>query len=897
MAGARPMSGATMRLTNRLRTTVSAAVVGACAFGFAGIAAAQDGPATIDDIIVTAQKREQNLQDVPIVVTTLSQEVLEGAGVRDIKDLQILTPGMTVTSTSSEASTTVRIRGVGTVGDNPGLESSVGVVIDGVYRSRNSVGFGDLGELSRIEVLKGPQGTLFGKNTSAGVINIITEAPSFTPGFNAEANIGNYNAHGVSGSVTGPITDSLAFRLYGGFRMRDGFYDVNTGDGPRPQTDDANQDFSTVRGQLLWLPNDNTSLRLIVDYSHRDEYCCTGVQIRSGPTTAFIDLLSNGPGARPPAAGFGALPFSRLAYANRESGQEVDDRGVSLEANIDLPGLFGGATLTSVTSAREWETELGQDIDYTGADIAYRNQDGQNGYSVDNLTQEFRLAGSTDRLDWLVGLFATSENVTRKDSWFFGADYTPYISFLLSANLNGLSGGAFPISPGIIGCFTRPGQTPGPTGLQGCLASGGTGALPVGPGGALVTIPTAQATGQGFTVGQGYADVYDQDSTSFAIFTNNTWHVTEQFDLNLGLRYTQDDKSLDGRQQNVGTNGAACAAAGANQAAIAGALGAAGAGGVLGAICLPFTNPAFNNRVVSESFDDGELSGTIKASYRLNPSVLAYASYARGYKSFGYNLDRVHRTGTTTPVSSLFFPSETVDSYEAGVKTTLLDRTLLLNATYFHQTFENFQLNTFNGVGFTVEPVPELTSQGVDADMVWFTPVEGLSLQGGVTYTDAQYGMFTAADLVDPNNFPAASLLPGSRPSFAPEWSATMSINYDRSLGNGLRGGFNLAGKYMSEYNTGSDLLPFKLQDAFTTLNGRVIFGAENEAWTAEFWVQNMTDEEYVQVAYNGPLQGTFFQSTVQPNGTFYNPALDTGTYDAFLGQPRTYGATLRFKY
>ena len=154
-----------MRLTNLLRTTASAAVVGAVAFGFAGAASAQEGPqdraTTVDDIIVTAQKREQNLQDVPIVVTSLSEEVLEDAGVRDIKDLQILTPGLTVTSTASEASTTARIRGVGTVGDNPGLESSVGVVIDGVYRSRNSVGFGDLGDLQRIEVLKGPQGTLF----------------------------------------------------------------------------------------------------------------------------------------------------------------------------------------------------------------------------------------------------------------------------------------------------------------------------------------------------------------------------------------------------------------------------------------------------------------------------------------------------------------------------------------------------------------------------------------------------------------------------------------------------------------------------------------------------------------------------------------------------------------
>ncbi len=862
-----------MRLTNLLRATVSTAVVGACVFGFAGVAAAQDGPQTIDDIIVTAQKREQNLQDVPIVVTSLSQEVLDGAGVRDIKDLQILTPGMTVTSTSSEASTTARIRGVGTVGDNPGLESSVGVVIDGVYRSRNSVGFGDLGELARIEVLKGPQGTLFGKNTSAGVINIITEAPSFTPGFNAELNVGSYGTMGASGSVTGPISDNLAFRLYAARRVRDGFMDIDTGDGPRILTDDNNQDFGTVRGQLLWLPNDNTSIRLIADYSKRDEYCCIGTQIRTGPTYPFVDGLSTGTGQRPPAAGFGTLPFSRTGYANRDSGQEVEDRGVSIEANIDIPSM--NAALTSVTSWRQWDSSLGQDIDYTGADIAYREQDGDYGFSVDNLTQEFRLAGSNDSFDWLFGVFATSEDIERGDSWYYGADYTPFLSFLLSSSLNRVNP-ALPISPSTIGCYTLAGQTA--AGFGGCLGTGGA----VGGG------------GPGFGVGQGFEDNYTQESTSFALFTNNTWHVTEQFDVTLGLRYTMDDKSLDGLQNNVNGNGTACGAALANAGAIGAVLGAA-TPTILGNFCLPWSNAAYNNRVVSESFDDGELSGTIKAAFRLNTSIMAYASYARGYKSFGYNLDRV-QTGIT-PNASLFFPSEVVDSYELGLKMTLLDRTLLLNATYFDQTFENFQLNTFLGTAFVVESIPELTSRGFDADMVWFTPIEGLSFQGGVTYTDAQYGVFTAADLSSPGNFPQLSLLPGARASFAPEWSATGSINFDRNIGGGLRAGFSLAAKYMDDYNTGSDLLPAKQQEAFTTMNGRIMIGTEDERWTAEFWVQNLTDEEYIQVAFNAPLQGGAFQSTLQPNGTFYNPALDTQTYDAFLGQPRTYGATLRFRY
>ncbi|HEV2081321.1 MAG TPA: TonB-dependent receptor [Brevundimonas sp.] len=873
-----------MRLNHILRTTVSAAVVGAAVFGAGAVAAQEQEVTRVDDIIVTAQKREQSLQDVPIVVTTLSEELLEDAGVRDIKDLQILTPGMTVTSTQSEASTTARIRGVGTVGDNPGLESSVGVVIDGVYRSRNSVGFGDLGELSRIEVLKGPQGTLFGKNTSAGVINIITEQPSFTPEWEAEATIGNYDARAVSGSVSGPLTDTLAFRLYAGRRLRDGFYEVNTGDGPRTLRDDANQDFGTVRGQLLWLPNENTSLRLIADYSRRDEYCCVGVQVRTGPTYPFIDATSAGTGQRPPAPGFGFLPFSRQAFANRDTFTDIEDKGVSLEANIDMPSLLGGATLTSITAWRDWSSDVGMDIDYTGADIAYRPQDGGYGYSVENLSQELRLAGSTDRLDWLVGLFATTEDIDRQDSFWFGDDYGPVLSFQLSAALNGANP-LIPVSPSIIPCFTRPGQTA--LQLQQCLGTGGAvfGA----------TGPTAVPPGPTFAAGQSLSDRYSQKSDSIAIFTNNTFRVTDQFDITLGLRFTSDKKELTGLQDNLGANQGVCAAGLANAAAITTVVGAANAPQILGRLCLPWSNPFYDNRTISEDVSDEEISGTIKAAYRLNDSIMAYASYARGYKSFGYNMDRV-QTGVT-PNASLFFPSEMVDSYEAGVKMTLLDRTLLLNVTYFDQRFEDFQLNTFLGTAFVVESIPELNSKGVDADFLWFTPIEGLSLQGGVTYTDAQYGEFTAADLFNPANFPGLSLLPGSRPSFAPEWSVVGGINFDRSLGGGLRGGFSLNGKWMSEYNTGSDLLPYKMQDDYAVVNGRISLGTEDERWTLELWAQNLTDEEYTQVAYNGFLQGSGFSTVQQPDGSFYNPATDSQTIDAFLGAPRTYGMTLRFRY
>ena len=860
-----------MRLTNRLRTTVSAAVVGAVAFGFAGAAAAQE-VSSVDDIIVTAQKREQSLQDVPLVVTTLSSEMLQDAGVRDIKDLQILTPGMTVTSTQSEASTTARIRGVGTVGDNPGLESSVGVVIDGVYRSRNGVGFGDLGELSRIEVLKGPQGTLFGRNTSAGVINIITEAPSFTPGADLEVTAGNYGAWGVAGSVTGPISDQIAGRLYLATRERDGFYDIDTGDGPRTATDDANQSFWTARGQLLIQPSDTASIRLIADYTKRDEYCCVGVQIRSGPTAQLIDLLSNGTGVQPAAPGFARLPFSRLGYANRDTTQVMEDMGLSAEANIDFDSI--NATLTSVTSWRNWSTSNAMDIDYTGADILYRNAD-EYGYTVENVSQELRLAGSTGAFDWLIGGFATLENIGRDDSYNFGADYNPYLSLLLTSQLGALTGNTGVISPARLGCTSIPGATVNQ--LLGCFYG------------------LAPASGPVNIVGQGVNDHYSQRSTSFALFTNNTLHLGEQFDLTFGLRYTADYKRLLAQQDNINGNGASCAGTIANATTIGNAIATAltqlGADPatipgraqattqqIVGLSCLPWSNPMYDGREISEDFNGGEFSGTVKGSWRPTDNLMLYASYARGYKGAGYNMDRA-QTGIV-PDASLYFPAETVDSYELGFKSTLFDGSVLFNATYFNQTFEDFQLNTFLGTAFVVESIPEVTSEGVDIDLMWFTPLEGLRLTGGATYTDTMYGNFVAD--------PALQLLPNNRMSFAPEWSLSGAIDFERDIGSNLRFGLNLSAKYQTEYNTKSDLLPYGMQDAFTVLNGRVSIGSADDRWTVDLWGQNLTDEEYYQVVYNGPLQGT---------ASFTNPAADTMTYDAFLGAPRTYGVTLRLSY
>ena len=835
-----------MRFNQVLCGTASAVVLaGLCATS----AAQAQEQQTVDSIIVTAQKREQNLQDVPVVVTAVGAKLLQDTGVRDIKDLTILTPGLTVTSTSSEASTTARVRGVGTVGDNPGLESSVGVVIDGVYRPRNGVGFGDLGEMERIEVLKGPQGTLFGKNTSAGVINVVTKEPEFGFGATGEVTLGNYDAHGVAASVTGPLySDKLAGRLYVAARERDGYNKVVTGRGPSDRDQDADQGFYTVRGQLLFVPDDQATFRVIADYSKRAENCCGAVQIRTGPTAGVLALVSGQ--AQPVAAT--AKPFDRVAYSNRGAPATIEDKGVSLQGDIDLP--IG--TLTSISAIRQWRTDNGQDADFSTADIAYRNKDGTNYSQFTTYTQELRLAGKTDKLDWMVGAFLADERLATRTNFLFGNDYEQYLGRLLSASA----------APGGVANF--------------------------------VSLLTGRAPNTTFTPGQGIYDRYDQRATTVALFTNNTWHVTDAFEITGGLRYTSEEKKLDTYQTNSdGGVGCGTALSPAGQARIAGIVGAAAAPTVIGNLCLPWANPLFNGRGTKQQRTDKEWTGTIKASYRFSPQVFSYASYARGYKGGGFNLDRTQSsTGLpsggagVTPIYDTSFPAEFVDSYEIGLKNTLFNRTVLFNVSGFYQKFTDFQLNTFLGTSFVVRSIPEVTSKGVDADFLWFTPVKGLSVQSGFTYALTEYGDQPIPN--DPGN--ALALLPGSRMSLAPKYSASGSLTYETPVGGDLKARFNIGAKYSSSYNTGSDLFPPKVQKAYTVVNGRVALGAADDRWTVELWGLNMFNEKYYQVAFNGTLQGSSGLSATQKT---YNPALDTITYDAFLGAPRTYGVTLRSRF
>ena len=797
---------------------------------------------TIETIVITAQKREQRLQDVPIVVTAISEQLLQDIGVRDIKELMLLTPGLLVTSTANESFTTARIRGIGTVGDNPGLESSVGILIDGVYRPRNGVGFGDLGEVERIEVLKGPQGTLFGKNTSAGVINVITKKPSFDHSVGVELSGGDYGELGGSVSLTGPIEEELAAgSLYVATRERDGYLDINRGPGPRTEDEDSDRSFYTARGQLLLLPSDTMDIRLAVDYTKRDEQCCAAPQAVPAPAVTtpsgpvqIVQVALNA--TQPGSFANPADPFQRVAFSNRSTEQSITDRGVTLEANWDLSG---GMSVTAITGLRNFESINGQDTDFTAVDIVYRDPDGSFANEFDQLSQELRIAGDIGRLNWLVGVYYADEDLTFRNRLVVGRQFQEYFSRLLT-----------PANPILI------------AGLTG--------------------LPNA------FPGGQGMNDAYEQESTTVALFTNNSVKVTDGLTLTLGANYTDLSKELDTQYFNE-HNGVGCQALRNNFASIASnaALQPALAT-IYGIGCTALNDPLFNNLATSQSLDEEEFSGTAKLAYRFSEEVMTYVSYASGYKAGGFNLERerINNNLTNSPQQGPLnavdldtsFDKELVDSYELGMKTQWAGNRLLLNAALFYQDYEDFQLNTFTGLGFVVTSVPQVISQGVDLDMLWYTPLDQLTLQGGVTYAETTIEDFGAA---------LAFFRPEREDdtlSFAPELSASLSATFEQPLGRYLFRTI-IGAKYTSEYNTGSNLDPRKIQDALTLVNARIVFGAADQRWALELWAQNVTDEEYFQVAFDATLQGT---------STGASP---TSMIDAFLGAPRTVGATARFKF
>ena len=864
------------------------------------------------DIFVTAQGRTQILQDVPLAVSAVNADSMQNSGATDIRQLNQLAPSLLVSSTGSEANGSARIRGIGTVGDNPGLESSVAVFIDGVYRSRSGIGLNELGEIERVEVLRGPQGTLFGRNASAGLIHIISKKPNMNEmeGF-VSATYGNYDYMRGDAGITGPIGEDLGFRLDAVYARRDGFYHDVVND-----TDVNDRDRLFVRGQLMYEPSEDITVRVIADYSNRDEKCCGAVYLNRGfnPLIGNLNEIAtplNSPTGNniinvlrdlgQPLAAF-QDPFSRDLYITpgRSYGGGAEDKGISLDVNWD----FGGATLTSISAYREYDADQASDTDYSRVDILYRRDDGGGSRAFQTLSQELRLQGQAfgDKLDWLIGGYFADEDLTVTDNLRFGTQYGRFATCRIVSG-GGLAPLYSPTSPG-------------------CLAARPALFGPASPAIYAAFDRLDSINDRGSTL-----DVYTQNSRNFAFFTHNIFHITDKLALTLGARYTHERKKM---RTTFGNDNTACPA---QQAALVPFLSnpglAAVAGGLIGLSCQGNSTSELNGVTISDKRSESEFTGTGVVSFEASNDLLLYASYSRGYKAGGFNLDRSALKSPILPfaatpggaqalVGNLQFDPEINTSYELGAKYSR--GPITVNAVVFRQKFRNFQLNTFNGTVFLVQTINGCDNDlgGTDRDLSaatgacpaddvsWGVRSQGVEIESqirphrdlrvglGVTYAETKY----RENLVGNENGapldPALRKLPGDNLSNAPDLVGIGSLTWTPPIGgSGMSGLFYVDARITSDYNTGSDLFPQKEQDSYAIFNARIGIRGPQQKWALEVWAQNLFDTEYTQVAFNTPFQAG---TTAAP---FVDPQFPGGRqiFSAFLAEPRTYGITGRFRF
>ena len=909
------------------RFSILAASASAIALVSTSPALAQDSDD--DVIIVSATKRNTTLQETPVAVTVTTSDVIEKAQILDIKDLQTVVPTFRVSQLQNAGNTTLSIRGLGNGGNNIGIEPSVGLYIDGVYRSRAAAQIGDLPKLERVEVVSGPQSTLFGKNAPVGVVSIVTAKPEYeTNGF-VEAGIGNFDQLYARGYITGGITDNFAVSLGGGFQVRDGYFEPAEGTGGGDFND---LDRFNFRAQALWEPSDSFSARLIWDNSTLDENCCGVATAIVGPTAGIVNALG---GTVPSQSGD---PFDFETAVNVPQTNEIDDSGISLQLDWDVEAL-GGATLTSITSNRRNSYDYFGDSDFTSLELL---EDTFQFVDIDTFSQEFRLASTGDqRLSWLIGGFYTNEDIDQESGLDYGSDLRAYIDALASIDTDATS----------------------PTfGIPLTFVSGPTASPLFGIEQAL-----------GFESGSFFGDqvrideTFTQDNESWSIFGSVDFKVTDRFTVTLGGNYTDDAKrvtastvnndefsnlTLTGAQgtaliqpgvaQQVATalftNGDAAnmipsfsqalggleftpenlaaaqsgalgpAAQGFVEQVLAGADAAAGPiaaglaadevnGPLAGLLPLQF-QPQFlslPNAIEDGRTDDTEFTYSIKGSYEVNDNFNAYLGYSTGFKASSFNLTRDARPflsdaaaleaagllpNNLTPATGRQFGTrfsgpEEIELIEAGLKAKF--DWGAFNIAIFDQTVENFQSTIFQGTGFVLANAGEQSTRGIELDST-FTPFEGLTLGVAGIWQDPEFDDFTGAPVVVGGELDLADGvadgvgdLSGTQPAGINELAITLQAQYEFTLSDSIDAYVRGDWQYEDEVQVVNNIAGV-LRDT-SVFNAALGFTLD-ESLDIRFWGRNLTDHETFTSAFPGVVQA--------------------GTVNAYPNQPRTYGVSVR---
>ena len=775
-----------------------------------------------------------------IVVT--ATETVERARIVDLKDLQSVVPSLKVTQFQSAGQTNFTIRGFGNGNGNDGIESSVGVFIDGVYRSRSAAALDDLPEIERIEVLRGPQSTLFGKNVSAGAISIVTKRPEFEWHGKAEVSVGNYGLINPKATITGPISDSLAFRLSCSGNQRDCYFKING-----YHLDVNGKERWSVRADILFQPSSDFSLRVIGDYNKINEVCCGAETIFNGPATLAIGAL-----------GFPinntTQTFNRELVYNTSPNTRLIGKGIS--GQIDWNVGFG--KLTSITAYRDQTNATTLDVDFTGADIS--NQTTAN--HIKTFTQEFRLASDgTGPLSWLIGGFYDHEILATGRDIRYGRDIRRYADVL--------SG---PVPATLLGALPAP--------LAAAL-TGRSNIFALEFLQSLVT-PSIVPGATYFQAGQGIADNYTMTQDSLSIFGQVDYKIGN-LTLTAGGAYLKDRKAA---VSNVVLQDpfSSLNLQAVPQFPFIGLPG--NLYGALGALQFFYGNAPTHGPV---NFPNATESGILKGdkftyagrvAYDAGP-VNVYASYSTGWKAGAFNLSSDSRPPDANGVGRSAAP-ENVTVYEAGLKAKF--RGGFFNLAVFKQTIKGFQSNAFTGLGFNLVNAGAESVRGFEVDAA-YRPIPWLSLTGAVTYLDPKYDSLTGAACVDFVTVRCPLIpLTGLRPNFRdltgqrPAGIPTLSVSASATISHRITDnwGFYLRGEFDYTSNT---VLTETTPPQYATWGQSQInasFAIQNTSQQLELmiWARNLNNDKFLLATFPTVAQ--------------------TGSYSGYPNEPRTWGVTVR---
>lgn len=843
---------------------------------------AENSTSELEVIEVTAQKRVQNLQKVPVAVTAISGDALSEGVIKDVFDLQANVPGLQVTQSTSPAAATFSIRGVGTSSLNFGLESSVGLYVDGVYRSKQGALTNNYFDVESVQVLRGPQGTLFGKNTPSGAVLVQSVAPDHDGTGYVELNVGNYDLvnFGFAKSIS-VIDDELAFRISHFNSKRDGYVsDLNLG---KDKLND--KDRSGTRLQALYTPNDEVTLRIIADYAELDEICCANGTVINNFQAAGI------PGKMGSDAYFSQLPGVDITKAEDYGNYvvaystlptiEIEDQGVSAQLDWELSDT---TKFVSISGYREFSYDESFDSDYLNINLSR----GDSTLEQKSFSQELRLDYVSGEINATGGLFYFTQTVDGIKSANSGVDLSDYV-------LNAILGGQFNDMLNGINMLN--------------VATGGL-VAPAGPA-------MSDAS---------YANFSKQEHDSWAVFGQFDYQLTDELIITAGLRYTEEKKDMTNVFEEIYASGATHSTAithvgnpnfpqtitPTSLLYNAGAAGLALQGILSGAIPIgspqfmqaiqtfePFQQEAWMAQSLSSVFasrpdvdvtmKDEQVSGTFKLTYQPTSDLMAYASYGTGYKSGGTNTDRIAEG--FEPV----FGPEHSKAAEVGVKVDFPEQNLRVNVAAHHTKTEDFQSNVFIGSSFSLQNAGDYLVKGIELETLWI-PIEGTRISLAYDYTDATFDSFEKGPcwsvtpwhtgIMDPgqqyleNGTPATYCdRSGDRPFTRPESKGTLGIEQGFFLSDDIYSFAKLEYTYFGNIFTESSDDPISYRESVNVFNASIFFSFDKYDFDVVLWGRNIgkDDDQWSTSSIPGPLQA----------GKMLN----------FYSEPTTYGVSFKKRF